>query len=331
MLTVIAILTVLLLIGLSVLLTYAYTITIPPVSPGFVPYCLEHPGRNYPTVGLSRMTVCDPEHPKIIDSRSTAVLVGCRIAAILTDLWFGAGQIPYRFPNGLFKTVTEVPNDDPSVLVVLVHGLRGHPSGFRSYIDAIGKARPGARIVIPHVRDRGLCTLDEASQPILELVEQHLEDHGARVPIWLVGTSNGGRIVANVESRLRGRESIIHTVTIGAPLGGSMAMRLVDRISTGLADRYFPNGLAAELRPESERVNQLLAMIRDDKNRSPYAERMYTCIVTLDEHNIWPPNYALPTLSDPVEYAYTDSVGHSAITAAARDYILARLSTPSAH
>ena len=307
---------------LACLLTYLYSEAIPRVTPGFVPYTSASSGRHFSGSYLSRMAVCDSERPEVVDDRSSLVLVGCRISAIFSDVWFGLNRLPYQW--NWRETVTEVPHPEPSVLVVLVHGLRGHPSCFRSYIAAILAVRPDARIVIPYVHKRGLCTLDEASQPIINLVKDHLSDVGPQVPVWLIGTSNGGRIVANVESSLRDLNSIIHTVTIGAPLGGSRAMWLVDAISPQLAEFYLPNGLAEELRPESNRSAHLLAAIRRPV-RNPLAKRAYTCTVTLDEHNIWPPNYALPLLNVPVQHAYTDAVGHSAVTAACRDYVIARL------
>lgn len=278
--------------------------------------------------GLWTPVVPRKTSPIIVDNRSGLKMVWHRFSALCTDIMMGMTQLPHRL--GICETITEVhqrsPTMFPSMLVVLVHGLRGHPSGFKSYVDEIKRISRDAMVVVPHVRNKGLCTLDEASEDITKTVEHFLDKCEDRIPVWLIGTSNGGRIVANVESKMRHRPSDIHTIIMGAPIGGSMSMSLVHAISPALAEWLFPNGLAKELHPDSVRVKQLLDAIAEEiPSASPRVKRTYACIVTLDEHNIWPPNYALPLLKCPTEYLYTYGVGHSALPTYARDYVIARM------
>lgn len=86
-------------------------------------------------------------------------------------------------------------------LYLLIHGLRGSPSDWKSYIQEIWKKNPKAHVLAPKVPLAGNCALNTAADPLIEIVNSYLKKFPGQ-PVTLIGTSNGGRIATHLETLL---------------------------------------------------------------------------------------------------------------------------------
>lgn len=129
-------------------------------------------------------------------------------------------------------------NKPSKQFVVLLHGLNSSPLAWSSYLPHMPEA-----CFVPYVKDKGYCSLKEASQPILEVVQ----DYATRNPdvqIVLVGHSNGARIAAYLEQRLHASD--IRLVSIAGPHLGSKLINLIAKIGMQRLFKITPQ-MEAEL------------------------------------------------------------------------------------
>lgn len=106
-----------------------------------------------------------------------------------------------KSPSDLLQSVPWVSSNDSKGLYLFIHGLRGHPTDWNSYQEEIKRKDPHAHLFAPQVPLEGNCALEIAAKPLLEVVNNYLKKFPGR-PITLMGTSNGGRIAAYIESNL---------------------------------------------------------------------------------------------------------------------------------
>lgn len=93
--------------------------------------------------------------------------------------------------------------NSPAVLVVLIHGIGGTPAAFSRYIRHVidTYSNDEVQLFVPNVVNRGFCSLETASKPVFDAVQEFSVRH-PNTTIMLVGHSNGARIALYVDRRL---------------------------------------------------------------------------------------------------------------------------------
>jgi len=86
-------------------------------------------------------------------------------------------------------------------LNLCIHGLNGSPLHWTRFSKQMKKEHPEMDTLTPHVTLKGNCPIEIAAEPLLTIVEDYLKKHPGH-PVNIIGTSNGGRIAAYIESRL---------------------------------------------------------------------------------------------------------------------------------
>ncbi len=196
-------------------------------------------------------------------------------------------------------------------LYVMVHGLNGHPSAFDDYGKTLENRHPEADLAIVVVPKGGNCTVIEASEPILQLVESYIKKNPEK-PVSLIGTSNGGRIVAYIETKLRKRAPntpVLVSCVAGAHFG-SYVMNLIH--AYGLADLFgYTREIMQELAYGSDVTKNLL-----NEQREPLpngVERDFSFYMTTEETHVHPPNSELPIINQGEKHYVVHGEGHSSI------------------
>jgi hypothetical protein len=65
--------------------------------------------------------------------------------------------------------------ENSSGLFVFLTGLKGHPVWAAPYLAQIEKERPNIEVRLPHIPHEGDCSLDEATQPVLDMVKDYIQ------------------------------------------------------------------------------------------------------------------------------------------------------------
>ena len=182
------------------------------------------------------------------DHRTYLERVSDRMEAIYKDLEF-------VFTN-TFKPLVQREftwKKESQGLFVLIHGLNAHPNHFDDYIDLIGEDYD---IYIPFVPQKGLCTLEEASEAIYEQVKSYALQFPDR-RICLIGHSNGGRVVNYIDLRMR--FEVPYCVLLAATIA---ALHFGSRLST-VASHFIDNIAYGELAFGSDKSKELLNALRE--------------------------------------------------------------------
>jgi len=149
--------------------------------------------------------------------------------------------------------------DNTVGLYVVVHGLMGTPKfSALSIANYIHEHYPNEyEILVPIVPHKGNCSLDEAVKPILNMVIEYIKRNPGK-PIHLIGSSNGGRIVAKIELELRrsNPETLIKVTGVGGVYYGSNAMAYLK--SMGLASRILHPDVITSLTTGSDQAISLI-------------------------------------------------------------------------
>lgn len=144
-------------------------------------------------------------------------------------------------------------------LYVVVHGLLGTPKlsalSIAKYLDTSYKDEYD--IIVPVVPHKGNCTLELASNPILNMIIDFIDKNPSK-PIHLIGSSNGGRIVAYLEVVLRSLRPFarIKVTGIGGVYYGSNAIHYLKSI--GLAQCVLHEDIINSLTTGSDNAISLI-------------------------------------------------------------------------
>ncbi len=205
-------------------------------------------------------------------------------------------------------------------LYVMVHGLKGQPSAWNAYADALDELHDAADQAIMIVPKGGNCRVADAAEPILKVVEDYIEKNPGK-PISLLGTSNGARIVAYIETKLR--ESAPKTpILVSAIAGanyGSGVMNTVHEYGISKILGYTPE-IMEELKYGSEVSKQTL-----DAQRVPLpqgVERDFSYYMTTEETHIHPPTSELPIIDQGERHFVVHGEGHSSIVGRVLPHLL---------
>lgn len=149
--------------------------------------------------------------------------------------------------------------DNTKGLYVVVHGLLGTPKlsalSIAKYLDTHYKDEYD--IIVPIVTHKGNCTLESASNPILNMIIDFIDKNPSK-PIHLIGSSNGGRIVAYLEVLLRSLRPFakIRVTGVGGVYYGSNAIYYLKFI--GLAQCVLHKDIIDSLTTGSDNAISLI-------------------------------------------------------------------------
>lgn len=184
-------------------------------------------------------------------------------------------------------------------LYVAIHGLNGHPSIWHTQLLALRKLQPEFEIRLPYVHRRGNCELQEAVMSIEAMVRDYIE-HYPNNPVCLIGVSNGARIAADLEIRLRDTKTPIKVSCIAGAFFGTKQMNLLDK--RGVARRAYSGLLVDELLYQSPTAVQL-----GERMRAPVESnvlRSYEFYATPSDFQIRPYTASFPFLNNENVYYY---------------------------
>jgi|GEM_PF-2552082 len=203
-------------------------------------------------------------------------------------------------------------------LIVFIHGLNDTvKTGNEVYRKEIERLAEGRyEILVPKVYKKGNCSLEKAAVPILREVENYIKENPGK-PVQLIGHSNGGRIAAYIETKLRNKDVDIRVTGIAGIFLGSDLVTLshtagvVDFLnSTGLTRLFFDPTLLKELKSNS--ITSLV-LINDMRKKITNGSREYTFYATSNDLAI--PNYTscLPVINQGEEHILLSGYDHIGI------------------
>jgi pimeloyl-ACP methyl ester carboxylesterase len=170
----------------------------------------------------------------------------------------------YPAPFGGFDLARLPWNDAPSSegLYLFIHGLGGRPHDWINYLEALD---PQFHRLAPFIPHAGRCPLQDAAAPLIPILEDYLEKFPGK-PVYLVGTSNGGRIAAFLETALSPEKLEGHAlsvISIAGVHGGTVMMDFLKQI--GAAFIFSPD-IADNLSFNSPHSQELLHRWQEKQN-----------------------------------------------------------------
>eukprot|EP00697_Spironema_sp_BW2_P017817 gnl/Spiro4/9629_TR5106_c0_g1_i1.p1 gnl/Spiro4/9629_TR5106_c0_g1~~gnl/Spiro4/9629_TR5106_c0_g1_i1.p1 ORF type:complete len:357 (-),score=55.67 gnl/Spiro4/9629_TR5106_c0_g1_i1:41-1027(-) len=215
------------------------------------------------------------------------------LVALLCDMRIGfvktIERVRHRLGRCSTSHIPETLSSSPNAATarcafVFIHGMNSFPCQFRTHFDEVEATFKDAladghiAVCAPRVLRLGHARLHEAVQPILQDIRNFLltdssmeqsteEREGAtsgrrRRGIVLVGTSNGGRIAARIETLLRHdcdervRQSPVMLVSIAGVLHGTAMMNLLSACRVGSC--FYPEEVCEELCHKSTTASELV-------------------------------------------------------------------------
>jgi len=175
-------------------------------------------------------------------------------------------------------------------LVVFIHGLNCSPLAWSKYFNEISSKTISC--FTPFVYKKGYCKLEEAVDPILNVVQRYAEKHSEN-PIIIVGHSNGARIAAHIEQKLNAKN--IRLISIAGPHCGSLMINNINKF--GL-NRFF--GITSDMEKEltyngewvKEKLQEWYEVQKQYKNKK--VERVF--FASVDDLRIFPNETSFPNL-----------------------------------
>lgn len=157
-------------------------------------------------------------------------------------------------------------------LFLFITGLKGHPVWAAPYLEQIKNDRPNVEVRIPFIPHGGNCNLDEATLPILGMVKDYIEKHPGK-PICIIGTSNGARIAAKIETLLRSENVSIRVTGIAGVFFGTEMMEVLKQIN--IASIALHPDVVADLSVNSETSRNLIDAMREPEHLGERAYEFY--------------------------------------------------------
>ena len=121
------------------------------------------------------------------------------------------------------------PEKESAGLNLCIHGLNGSPLHWTRYVKQHQLEHPKMDTLSPHVHLKGNCSLEDAAKPLLLLVQDYMQNNPGK-PVNIIGTSNGGRIAAYIESHLNPELVKKRALTITSIAGVHYGTKMVDRL-----------------------------------------------------------------------------------------------------
>lgn len=151
-------------------------------------------------------------------------------------------------------------------LYVAIHGVNGRPNIWRDQLTALREKEPDCDIRLPYVPRAGNCSLEESVAPIEAMIRDYIRTNPLK-PVCLLGVSNGARIAAELEIRLRDTRSPIKLSTVAGALAGTKNMDRMDE--WGVARFRYTPSFIEEMRFQSATATQLMRRMNAPFNAVP--------------------------------------------------------------
>lgn len=197
------------------------------------------------------------ESKRILDSILKEILWGLE----RTYRQFSLPSIHRFSPAPVSPPENNAKNPDNEGLVVIIHGLNGSPGLLATfYAEPLEKKAPGKfEIWVPRVFKKGNCSLEEAAEPILQEIRRYIQTNPEK-PIQITGHSNGARIAAYLETRLRDENVAIRITSIAGPIFGSDVISLAS--TTKIGSLFFKKITLKELSTGSSVAKNLISSMK---------------------------------------------------------------------
>lgn len=211
-------------------------------------------------------------------------------------------------------------------LYLFIHGLRGSPTDWDRYAEEVMQKDPVAHVFVPHVAAKGNCALEVAGGPLLEVVCNYLQKFPGR-PIYLIGTSNGGRIATYIETHLDpavlGNSSLkvaslsgVHNGTLLVNRIRKMGLSRLLRLDRVLEEEFVFGGRAAQGFMQAWQEKQRVWRQQDQSVRHLF------CATTEDEQ-VRRLSSSLPNSQDRwTEHKISSGHSHTSIVDALRGQVI---------
>lgn len=196
-------------------------------------------------------------------------------------------------------------------LYLLIHGLNGRPNIWFDQLQLLRQQQPDCEIRIPYIHQRGNCKLSCAVEPIFQMLQSYMEENPGK-PICIMGVSNGGRIAAELDLRLREQESKVRLSIVAGAIMGSQKMDLLKR--TGLARFLHHKAIVREISYCSLQARLHLGKLQDPL--PPRVQRSYEFFASTEDFQISPCSAALPEVGHGATYNLVHGENHSSIVSA---------------
>lgn len=216
-------------------------------------------------------------------------------------------------------------------LYLHIHGLNGHSTNWNPYVEELTKDYPNAHILTPEVAMVGNCDLETAADPILKIVEDYLTKFPGK-SINLIGTSNGGRIAAYIESKLDPEllgDSSLSMVSIAGVHDGT---ELFDVITPIMDYTNLSKEIKEDYKPGSENAQKYLNKWKEKqatwKRLNKKVRHLF--ITSTEDECVFGLNRALPYHADgKSKYKVLSGESHISVVEASRSKVMKWLRKPN--
>lgn len=164
------------------------------------------------------------------------------------------------FDKNSYNLPSQQPIKNNKGLFVILHGLMGSPKicGI-NYLQYIKKEYPEYEIYVPYVPNKGNCKFEDAAEPILNLVLDYTNQNPGN-SINLIGISNGARIAAYIDIKLRHLNVNVRLTGIAGVFFGSSTMSTLSNLH--LAQLIIHPEVVSELQAGSEWCKNLISELQ---------------------------------------------------------------------
>lgn len=236
------------------------------------------------------------------------------LSMMVKDLFFGVQTIynQYFTPQEFYDSYCYLDKEklewqENEGLILLIHGLLGHPSHWVGHVEEIKKGSINFLINAPFVFKQGNCSLEEAAGPILEIAKQYILDNPGK-PICIFSASNGARISNYIDIHLREYNvNMIISSIAGAHLG-SKKMNFINQVP--IIRSFFDENLRSELSYESDHAKDMIESLR---RKIGMGTREYYFFASTEDYLVTPYTSSLPNLFQKEKYFLIHGEGHGSI------------------
>ena len=241
---------------------------------------------------------------------------------LVNKLFWQANSLLHLVSDHVTALLSDTPPDDEKEishperphLVILLHGINGHPSHMEAQRRVFA---PDCAIHRPKVLHAGNCPLEETIEPIWAVIARHITRHKSSARIALIGLSNGGRVAAQLEYVMRRRTTApVFLSTMASPLMGTNVIQTLGCL-TLLLIKKTPG---SEISYESDTAVQLMKQMREPLPR--YVKRKFVLYAAEGDLLVRPTEAAIPPLGQDEDRILVRHEGHTSIAmAVAQDQV----------
>lgn len=224
---------------------------------------------------------------------STAI--GSEIAYGATLNW---SRATYDGRYGTFPVITI----DTKCVIIMIHGMNSSSGQFQLHINEIEKYNNvhnhSIKMFIPEVINKGMNKLQDCGDDIYSKISSHLDViHKQKIPVILIGISNGGRVTLYLYSRIMDNnpQLNLYITTLGSPIKGTYLANIA--LNSGLyrltkyarnpdvlSDLMYDSELSKQLIQKCEKYSDFKSRTRFYISKQDFLVFPYTCGI-LDNHD----------------------------------------------